>query len=173
MKIEAALAVHAHRLHLAYTAEENARAHREEVERRASEDSFPILAWVRTRQMLTVQPEELEKVERHASLILLSIRAALSVEEPRIYDAVRDEEPAERLERLTDEGYFAAVMGRPCDGDVYQQPGDRAAWIDGWHGFRCDLAEFERGLAVASAARCIVPDCPVADPVRPDAGARS
>lgn len=162
MKIEAPLAVHAHRLHRAYAAEEEAREHREAVESRARDDDFPVKAWRRTREMLTTSPEELETVERHASVILLSIRAALSIDAPAVFDSVHDEDAVDRLQRLRDEGYFAAVMDRPCDGDVYRSPADRAAWVDGWHAFQADLAEFNRALAVsiemAGRGGCIVED---------------
>lgn len=151
LTLEAETACHAHLIATAIHEEQTARSKREAVEAAAMADGFQLDAWRRALDLMGADPERLERLERHTSVVLMAVRAGMVVEEPRLFETTTDQAPAQRAQRIRDEGYHAAVLGRVEDVTNYHTPEDRALWTEGWHTFRLDLAAFEADRAVAAA----------------------
>ena len=160
LTFEAETACHAHLIALAIRAEKNARRTRERAEAAAVADGFQLDAWRRALHLMDADPEQLERLERHTSVVLMAVRAGMVLEEPRLFETTTDQAPEQRAQRIHDEGYHAAVLDRADDIGNYLSPEDRAIWTEGWHAFRLDLAGFEAGRAVAAASGALSPDDP-------------
>lgn len=143
------IACRAHLIAGARNAEAAAIAKRERIEAEAQAAGFHVEAWVRAMELLNADPDQLLELERHASVVMLAVKAATTVEAQMI-EIVTDQSAEARADRIRAEGYAAAVLGREDDLDAYSEADDRAVWVSGWHDFRRDLAAFEAEQAVAN-----------------------
>lgn len=153
------LAVHAHRITMAIDAEARATEHRHQIEAEAAAADFPIKVWRRALGMLRSHPAEVEALERHTGLVLMAVRAGV-YEDLVAVDTITEQSPAERRQRIIDEGYHAAIVGRAADSSGYSKPIDQGAFAEGWHAFRLDLAAFEARRAVELASGALSHDAP-------------
>lgn len=170
LTLEAETACHAHRIALAVRAEAQARHHRELVEAEAKADGFQLDAWRRALDLIDADPEQIERLERHTSVVLMAVRAGVAVEEPRLFESTTDQSDEARDRRIHDEGYHAAVLDRADDVGNHLSPEDRALWTEGWYAFRLDLTGFEAARAVAVAHGAFPPDDPAVTLTAPIVG---
>ena len=157
---EAALAVHAHRIAVAVDAERHAIAARSQAEEAARAEGFPVDVWLRAMDLMNADPDAMAALERHTSVLLLAVRAGIDVEEVRVFEATTDQSAEDRAQRIRDEGFHAAIVGRPADGGGYAKAADRAVWTGGWHDFKQVLAAAEAAEAVAAATGALSSSVP-------------
>ncbi|WP_433942360.1 hypothetical protein [Brevundimonas diminuta] len=141
---DALAAVLVHRVHVALTAEQKAKAARRVAERQAEAAGVPVGGLRRARRMMTADPDRLERQAQEEALILKVTRAAVQVEQPSLFEQTTDQSDEARDQRLHDEGYSAAVWCAPRDGGGYEHEADVAAWSGGYDAFTADLAAFEQ-----------------------------
>lgn len=67
-------------------------------------------------------------------------------------------------QRIVDEGYHGAIVGRAVVSSGYSAPADQGAFAEGGHGLRLDLATFEARQAMALATRALSHDVPGRNP---------
>lgn len=149
---DAMAAVLIHRVHVAMTAEQKAKAARRVAERQAEALGLPVGGLRRARRMMTADPDRLERQAQEEALVLRVTRAPVQIEQPSLFDATTDQSDEARDRRLHDEGYSAAVWCAPRDGGGYEHAADVAAWNGGYDAFLTDRSAFEQSESERRAA---------------------
>lgn len=99
-------------------------------------------------KLLSANPDLLAKKQERLGAVLVALKAGAVCVEADLFERTTDERPAQRAERIWNDGYVAAVLGDACEpGALVGEDAER--WRAGWAAFRAVLEDHEARRATA------------------------